>query len=270
MRTPLLVLPPRRSLDKINTTALHSVLFQCNAIANRSDFALVLAAAHALFPHDHFACSVVDVSNYRALYSFNLSFSDECLQDLAICESGAYSRLVEEWCGVNEPMFVTNASASRHHRQLSKVLERYKLNTLAIHGMRNVTGSRVSTFLFGRSSANDSCSDQYALSLLIPALHVGLSNVVFHEGAASDAGSDGCKPPSTANLKSLTKREFEVTKWLAWGKTNEEIACILDISAFTVKNHIQKILIKLNACNRTQAATRAIALGIVEKSPQTL
>jgi len=60
----------------------------------------------------------------------------------------------------------------------------------------------------------------------------------------------------------LSKREMEVLYWVSLGKTNWEIGVILDISLYTVKNHIKNILVKLNATNRTHATQRARSLGI--------
>jgi DNA-binding CsgD family transcriptional regulator len=40
------------------------------------------------------------------------------------------------------------------------------------------------------------------------------------------------------------------------GKTNFEIGMILDISAFTVKNHLQRIFRKLDVVNRAQAVAK--------------
>jgi len=38
------------------------------------------------------------------------------------------------------------------------------------------------------------------------------------------------------------------------GKTNLDIAAVLDISPFTVKNHVQRIFRKIGVSNRTHAA----------------
>lgn len=86
---------------------------------------------------------------------------------------------------------------------------------------------------------------------------MGLSNIVSHKFAV------GARASTLIDTPPFTRREMEVAKWLAWGKTNDEIGRILEISPFTVKNHIQRILIKLNASNRTQAVSRAVGLGIV-------
>jgi transcriptional regulator EpsA len=67
------------------------------------------------------------------------------------------------------------------------------------------------------------------------------------ETAANDAHEPG--PP-------LSEREDEVMHWVRLGKTNSEIATILNLSTFTVKNHMRRIYKKLNAMNRAQAVSR--------------
>jgi DNA-binding CsgD family transcriptional regulator len=62
-----------------------------------------------------------------------------------------------------------------------------------------------------------------------------------------------------AEGQDLTERESEILAWMALGKTNPEIGSILGISAFTVKNHVQRILKKLDVINRTQAVGKTTA-----------
>lgn len=61
----------------------------------------------------------------------------------------------------------------------------------------------------------------------------------------------------------LTARELEVLNLLTQGKTNREIARLLVVSAGTIKVHVQHIIAKLGVSDRTQAAVRAIELGLV-------
>jgi DNA-binding NarL/FixJ family response regulator len=61
----------------------------------------------------------------------------------------------------------------------------------------------------------------------------------------------------------LTERETEVLKTIVAGKSNREIAAALFISEATVKTHINNLLGKLGAADRTQAATMALQRGIV-------
>jgi DNA-binding NarL/FixJ family response regulator len=62
---------------------------------------------------------------------------------------------------------------------------------------------------------------------------------------------------------SLTKRESEVLKQLAFGLTNKEIAQALGISYETVKEHVQHILRKIGVSDRTQAAVWAVRKDLV-------
>jgi transcriptional regulator EpsA len=51
----------------------------------------------------------------------------------------------------------------------------------------------------------------------------------------------------------LSARETEILAWVSRGRTNGEISKLLGISAFTVKNHVQRIIKKLGAANRAEA-----------------
>lgn len=61
----------------------------------------------------------------------------------------------------------------------------------------------------------------------------------------------------------LTAREKEVLRWTAEGKTAYEIALILSVSERTVNFHINNVITKLGTSNKTQAAVRAAALGLL-------
>ena len=61
----------------------------------------------------------------------------------------------------------------------------------------------------------------------------------------------------------LTTRELEVLRLIATGNSNKEIATALCLELGTVKTHVGKILEKLQARDRTEAATQAIQCGLV-------
>jgi two-component system nitrate/nitrite response regulator NarL len=63
------------------------------------------------------------------------------------------------------------------------------------------------------------------------------------------------------NALNLSSREIEVLMSLSEGKSNKEIARVLDISDATVKVHVKAILRKLQMKNRTEAALWAIGGG---------
>jgi DNA-binding NarL/FixJ family response regulator len=61
----------------------------------------------------------------------------------------------------------------------------------------------------------------------------------------------------------LTAREIEVLQYVAKGYCNKEIGVRLGTAAGTVKMHLQNILSKLGASDRTHAVTLAISRGII-------
>ena len=62
----------------------------------------------------------------------------------------------------------------------------------------------------------------------------------------------------------LTERERQILPLLAVGWTNREIAAQLGLRVSTVKNHVARILEKLDVSDRTQAAVRAVELGLAK------
>lgn len=61
----------------------------------------------------------------------------------------------------------------------------------------------------------------------------------------------------------MTAREREVLRWTAEGKTAYEIGQILSVSERTVNFHINNVVMKLGASNKTQAAVKAATLGML-------
>ncbi|EGQ3565672.1 response regulator transcription factor [Staphylococcus pseudintermedius] len=64
-------------------------------------------------------------------------------------------------------------------------------------------------------------------------------------------------------LNKLSKRETEVLKEMAKGKTNKEIAETLFVSEKTIKTHVSHIFSKLEVTDRTQAAIYAMENHLV-------
>jgi DNA-binding NarL/FixJ family response regulator len=71
------------------------------------------------------------------------------------------------------------------------------------------------------------------------------------------------RAPAAPSGPALTPREQEVLRLVAEGKTNAAIAQRLFVSVGTVKVNVERIIDKLEVSDRTQAAVRAIELGLI-------
>ncbi|MBI3925719.1 MAG: response regulator transcription factor [Armatimonadetes bacterium] len=78
------------------------------------------------------------------------------------------------------------------------------------------------------------------------------------------AGSAEPTPEADDTPVELTPREQQVLKLLARGYGNARIAQELGVAVITVKKHMQGILGKLDVSDRTQAALKAIRMGLVQ------
>jgi DNA-binding NarL/FixJ family response regulator len=61
----------------------------------------------------------------------------------------------------------------------------------------------------------------------------------------------------------LTEREREVVGWVATGRSNDEIAASLVVSADTVRTHVSRAMVKLQARDRAQLVVFAIQSGLM-------
>jgi LuxR family maltose regulon positive regulatory protein len=86
----------------------------------------------------------------------------------------------------------------------------------------------------------------------------------FQPAAPADTAPATTSDPERAGLaEPLSRRELEVLRLLAAGKSNQQIADALVVTLATVKSHVGHILGKLAAANRTQAVARARVLGLL-------
>jgi DNA-binding NarL/FixJ family response regulator len=64
----------------------------------------------------------------------------------------------------------------------------------------------------------------------------------------------------------LTDREREILTWVATGRSNDEIAAELVVSAATVRTHVSRAMVKLGARDRAQLVVFAVQAGLAPSS----
>lgn len=119
-----------------------------------------------------------------------------------------------------------------------------------VHGLAQAGSQRWRLFIAFGVPAVMGTQALLALELLAPSIDAALRRLPADE-------SLGPRPMAvTAPAFSLSERERQIMTWVAMGKTNPEIGCILRISEFTVKNHLKSIFGKLDVSNRAQAVAK--------------
>lgn len=105
------------------------------------------------------------------------------------------------------------------------------------------------SFVLNRSGRDFSEADRSLLELVRPLLAT-----LYRFAAARE-------PQGSVAAALLTAREREVLDWVAAGKTNADIAAILDLSPRTIEKHLEHVYEKLGVETRTAAAMRAMRSG---------
>lgn len=123
--------------------------------------------------------------------------------------------------------------------------------TMLAHGLRDSRSGEDALYLLIHPERVLGDRQRQMFAMLLPQIDFACRRVV-----ALDAT---CNP--LAEDIDLSGREREILEWVALGKTNEEIGSILNISAFTVKNHLQRIYRKMNVLNRAQAIAKLEEMG---------
>jgi len=81
------------------------------------------------------------------------------------------------------------------------------------------------------------------------------------------APKQGAQLASPEQLSGLTSREREVMALAAEGQSNHEIAEKLFVSPLTVRTHVHRAMMKLNARDRAQLVVIAYQSGLVQAGP---
>lgn len=112
------------------------------------------------------------------------------------------------------------------------------------------------------SGANAYCLKSADPELLLAAIRAAAVGSAYLDPQIAHHVLGVIRSPEPASSP-LTARELEVLRLIADGQGNKEVARTLGISVSTVKFHVQDILEKLSASDRTQAAVKALRRGLL-------
>jgi transcriptional regulator EpsA len=182
------------------------------------------------------------------------ALSDAFLRDAAVAPA-----LLKAWEEKRyQPVVVDVAAGGFGGGSFARELERLGATQLLAHGVHDADGRALSLFAFACRPGSAGPRQAYLMQLLAPSMHAAWVRTQLQRRAE---GAGGAERPGGGSI--LTVRELDILKWIYLGKSNYEIGAILKISPLTVKNHVQKILRKLNVVNRTQAIGKSLELRLL-------
>ncbi|HTQ13591.1 MAG TPA: response regulator transcription factor [Rhizomicrobium sp.] len=132
---------------------------------------------------------------------------------------------------------------------------------VAIYGAVLAAGTLALEWLDYQRLARAHAGDIYLFLVAAGFLSAGIYIGARVLGAVRPARPEG-NPQAQAAL-GISDRELTVLKELAAGRSNKEIAAVLDVSPNTVKTHVGRLFEKLGAGRRTAAINRARELGLL-------
>lgn len=206
----------------------------------------------AYLPHDLLLAAWGDFEQGQICYDVVSSYGDvpscHAMRDARLdpLAGSLYRRGIAQdagWFGMNGLALQFGDPGPRHAALLERLSHMRSLLAWAIQDRRTGQGA---VYLFLSESCPVACEPR-ALRALLPHIDGALRRIAFARPTADEPAQTGI---------ALSTREREIMTWIRHGKTNEEIAIILGISANTVKNHLKRLFRKLDVTNRTQAVAR--------------
>ena len=141
-----------------------------------------------------------------------------------------------------------------------------RMGSAVVHGISDQRGQNECVYVFLSADAPQSAGSDAALSaaaeMLLPSIDTALRQISHLPAQRGLAAQPLAPKPASEDGTGLSDRETQIMAWVAMGKTNSEIGSILNISGFTVKNHMQRIFQKLNVFNRAQAVSKVTRVSL--------
>jgi len=178
------------------------------------------------------------------------------LSDIFVRDAAVAPALLKAWEERRyQPVTVDVTTNPVGSGAFTREIERLGGTQLLVHGVHDADGRALTLFTFACRPGSIGPRQTYLAQLLAPSLHAAWVRTQLQRTPSAVEKSSG--------QSILTVRELDILKWIYLGKSNFEIGAILKISPLTVKNHVQKILRKLNVVNRTQAIGKSLELRIL-------
>jgi transcriptional regulator EpsA len=245
-------------MDNKHWGKIFSVIQQSYAIDNHLDFFNWLQnGVNEFLPHDVILTCWGDFEKKlrRSKLNYDVASNLSNITTQTIFDSHqafdkCMGHLHRLWLDNNRCWFVVNHldhAAEDGKLKLNLPIELERLNSLMVYGVSDLRGSNECLYVFFSKEKTFDVPNS-VMGLIMPHIDNVLRKIQHLEPIILTAESE-----VIVNESGLSRREVEIIHWIKYGKTNQEIAAILDISQNTVKSHLKRVFQKMNVTRRAQA-----------------
>lgn len=187
----------------------------------------------------------VEFTRIKIGRAISINYPEEFLKQIEKVTSVEKRSLLAYWLEHQQPLFINEINFDHISSDLEKEeISIFKLAPMLIHGQRDLSGKFSSYFSFRQCGIEEERA-KALIKIYMPYLHLILAK-----------GLDW-KYSLTYNIKlKLTKREWELLDYIKQGKTNKEIAILVQRSPSTIKNQVLQLFRKLEVSTRSEALSK--------------
>ena len=210
-------------------------------------------------PHQIFIAAWGDLSSGPMQYDLVSSIpsvrtDNVTHQDISPLIGGLFGKWVENGTTPIGARFEDGLRLGSEAEEREKLKAFQTMQSALVHGIRDARSEEDCLYVFFSTDPVIARSSLENLRVLLPFVDSASRRVAHLPGQTPEIPQQSAK--ETPTDFGLSGRELEIMHWVEKGKTNFEIGMILDISTFTVKNHLQRVFRKLTVTNRAQAVSR--------------
>jgi len=199
-----------------------------------------------LLPHGALACvhGLTHSAGVSVDYVVAVDYPLAHFQDIRNASGHMDSPLARHWFEQQSPVFFdADKPAAYVSTPWLASFRKHGLRNAAAGGVVDAVRCIATYFSFHRLPVLDEAKLRATFQVLIPLMHDTFARVIrLHQERGTSLA---------CHHTDLTARELEIMVHISQGKSNLQIASVLKVSEFTVRNHISRILEKTGCSNRT-------------------
>ncbi len=257
------------SINTAHRTEIFAIAEACFNNNSIDDFEDIIKNTEGIIGQEMSVCGigVGDRRAMTAISNMNVGFPEAFVEKIINSSGSMKLPLFDLWLEKQSPQILeVDGNISILSDSDVDLYKKYSVYNFISHGVLDFGQHYASYFGFANISRKIDAYHIALIKMLVPYLHIAytrLPSVKKHLISTAFSVSSSVSGVSGDNRRFLTPKEYQVLSMLLEGRSNNDIAEALNISKFTVKTHVQRIIKKLDATSRQHAVAIALELKLI-------